>query len=83
MVTGGLTEVDGLTSVELLDSDGSWYCNLPSLQQPRFYHSQNVDLVCGGGSRSSNSTSLTTCEAFNSGKYRVSQKKWCDVVSST
>ena len=64
MVTGGTSSFSGY-SVELLNSDGSWYCNLPSFQEPRSTHSQIGNLVCGGGNNKLNTT--LTCEVFNSG----------------
>ena len=64
MVTGGLgSSYIPRRSVELLNSDGSWYCNLPSLQNERYVQSQIGNLVCGGGSAST----AKTCEVFNSG----------------
>ena len=68
LITGGLANGNvGLNSTELynpgngLFSPGS--CSLPQLPLPRSYHTQDDNLVCGGGRRS-DSSEVYTCDTW-------------------
>ena len=63
ILTGGWT-VNSSTSnqVEVLNADGSYFCNLPTLPNPLHGISQIDLLACGGF------PNTTSCSVFNSGK---------------
>ena len=62
LVTGGQTNWgDFLTSVELLNLDGSFNCRLPSLPKKRSGHTQTGLVACGGYSL------RKTCDSFSIG----------------
>jgi len=65
MITGGDTETRWVT-VELLRSDGSFWCSLPDLPGPRVYHTQNGLVTCGGRMSLSPGPS---CVTFTSGEW--------------
>ena len=74
MVTGGWGPDGPGKSVELLSVDGTNLCSLPDLPQKRYWHSQNGNLICGGG----HSSVRKTCVTFSGGvwnKGRVLLKK--------
>ena len=58
------------TSVELLDTNGTQLCNLPSLPSTRRGHSQTVLTSCGG--EDSEYASYTSCLTLNSGSWEDS-----------
>ena len=63
IVTGGNDQLD---QVEVLLSDGTPWCTLPSLPEPRFEHSQSGLVACGGESTSS------SCVTFSGGQWNTS-----------
>ena len=65
MVVGGYG-AGGLTSVELLNSDGSLNCSLPNLPAVRYDQTQNGLISCGGGGSSS---AGRTCVTFREGTW--------------
>ena len=72
LVTGGARYTDGtrykhpaLTSVELLNLDGSFNCMLPSLPEGRSSHTQTGLVACGGYPNPREN--LKTCDTFSIG----------------
>ena len=72
LVTGGARYTDGtrykhpaLTSVELLNLDGSFNCKLPSLPEGRSSHTQTGLVACGGYPNPREN--LKTCDTFSIG----------------
>ena len=68
MVTGGYGS-SGLTSVELLSSDGTRLCSMPRLPAARYRHSQSGLLACGGSHISSE---YKSCVTFAGGRWKKS-----------
>ena len=52
----------GSRSAEIYNPLSNTSCSLPWLPEGRYYHSQNGDLVCGGGGTN---TTRTSCIKFN------------------
>ena len=54
IVSGGEGEGDPgyayklLDSVELLKTDGTWICSMPTMPEPRYGHSQTGPIACSG-----------------------------------
>ena len=48
IITGGYTDEGTDDSVELLFPNGTFLCSLPSLPDPRYYHTQSGLVACGG-----------------------------------
>ena len=67
IITGGRTGrgvEDETTKVQLLHQNGTLICNLPSLPEGRFGHTQNGLIACGGGNYSH---FRSTCSTFHNG----------------
>jgi len=62
LVTGGIPE-SSLKSVEVLRSDGSYFCTLDDLPDERYGHSMDQELLCGGGA------TPTSCLKYESGRW--------------
>ena len=71
IVTGGVPSKSAGISVELLHSDGTPWCSLPDLPQPRYGHTQTGLEACGGGSSSS---PQTTCVRLSGDSWSQSHK---------
>ena len=65
IVTGG---DGGLSSAELLHSNGTRLCSLPDLPDERRVHSQTGLITCGGGS----GATQKSCITFSSGTWQES-----------
>ena len=54
IVSGGIGEGENgyawkyLDSVELLKTDGTWICSMPTMPEPRYGHSQTGPVACSG-----------------------------------
>ena len=68
MITGGRTGSNQTITnlVQILDENGTFICNLPSLPESRSGHSQNGLVLCGGGNFS---YSISTCLTFEDGSW--------------
>ena len=64
IITGGRTESGTSDGVQLLHQNGTLICNLPSLPESRYGHTQNGLLACGGGNVT---YSTSTCFTFQNG----------------
>ena len=54
MITGGYKDGERLATIYNPESNTS--CNVTSLPEDRFYHTQHGDKLCGGGGRRGNTT---------------------------
>ena len=66
MVTGGKGEEDLIWegSVELHYTNGTSLCTLPDLIRPRYEHTQNGPIVCGGSRGSTTHSCQKFCGGF-------------------
>ena len=64
IITGGRTESGTSDGVQLLHQNGTLICNLPSLPEGRYGHTQNGLVACGGGNYSNY---RSTCSTFHNG----------------
>ena len=64
IITGGRTESGTSDEVQLLHQNGTLICNLPSLPEGRYGHTQNGLVACGGGNYSNY---RSTCSTFHNG----------------
>ena len=72
IITGGFTSGGNITrSVEILRSDGSYWCSLPELPDDRYRHTQSGLIACGSGNPGNTSTS---CLTFADGEWRISHQ---------
>ena len=73
IITGGNTGITGgnpdTDKVQLLDTNGTFICNLPNLPERRFGHTQNGLVACGGGNYS---YILSNCLTFQNGSWTES-----------
>ena len=70
MVTGGVGPGGwrNFVSAELLFTNGTSLCSLPDLPEPRYAHSQNGPMLCGGSERA----------VYDRPNMRQSCVKFCD-----
>ena len=80
IITGGRTGhgvEDETTKVQLLHQNGTLICNLPSLPEGRFGHTQNGLIACGGGNFSDyRSTCVTFQNGFWSESYNLTEPRF-------
>ena len=67
LISGGGTNLRH-KSVEILHSNGSYWCSLPDLPDSRYLHTQSGLVLCGDGS----SNYWSSCLTFSSGQWRKS-----------
>ena len=63
--------ITGRNKVEILHSNGSYWCSLPYLPQSRSGHTQSGLLACGGFNKDE-SDIRTSCSSFTDGHCRTS-----------
>ena len=70
ILTGGYSNISSVSSsVEILRSNGSYWCSLPDLPDVREYHTQSGLFTCGGYSSMDTETS---CLSFTDGRWSTS-----------
>ena len=61
LVSGGYSSSGALSSVELLQTNGSYHCSLPNLPSYRYSHTQTGFTLCGGWDSAPPWISRTSC----------------------
>ena len=59
LISGGMNRGEYLQSVEIYNPTNNTKCSLSQLPEPRLFHTQEVELVCGGYRYSNTGTELT------------------------